>query len=59
MKRWRYSQPQKTVSFEEANPRHARVLVAGDGVAEGRVPAAYESGLQAAARIIEMARAKL
>ncbi len=59
VKRWRYSQPRETVSFESANPRGARVLVAGDGVSEGRVPAAYDSGLQAAARIIEMARTEM
>ncbi len=52
VKRWRYSQPETTASFESANPPGARLIVAGDGVLAGRADAAYETGLLAARRIL-------
>lgn len=53
VRRWRHSQPEATVSFDAANPPGSRVLLAGDGVAGGRVELAYESGLMAAGRLLE------
>lgn len=49
--RWKFSQPEVTVSFEAVNPEGTRVLIAGDGVAQGRVEHAYESGLRAAREV--------
>ena len=53
VKRWRYSLPLNTISFEAANPSETRVLICGDATARGRVPDAYESGLKAAQRITD------
>ena len=50
---WRYAQPLNPASFETVNPPGTRLLICGDGIARGRVPDAYASGLQAAARVIE------
>ncbi|MBS1706126.1 MAG: FAD-dependent oxidoreductase [Armatimonadetes bacterium] len=52
VKRWRYSQPEMTVSFEAVNPKGARILVAGDSIAGGRAELAYDSGITAAKRIL-------
>jgi renalase len=51
--RWRYSQPRNTVDFETVNPPGTRVLICGDATARGRVTDAYDSGLKAAARILQ------
>lgn len=51
--RWRYSQPRNTIDFDAVNPPGARVLVCGDATARGRVPDAYDSGLKAAARVLQ------
>jgi predicted NAD/FAD-dependent oxidoreductase len=51
--RWRYSQPRNTIDFDAVNPPGTRVLVCGDATARGRVPDAYDSGLQAAARTLQ------
>lgn len=50
--RWRHSQPEATVSFGAANPPGSRVVLAGDGLAGGRLELAYESGLRAAAALV-------
>ncbi|MBX3111826.1 MAG: FAD-dependent oxidoreductase [Fimbriimonadaceae bacterium] len=50
--RWRYSQPETTVAFDSVNRPGATLLIAGDGVAQGRIEHAYESGLAAAERLI-------
>lgn len=52
VKRWKYSQPEQSVDFDLANPKGSRLLLAGDGVAEGRIEAAYASGLRAAERLL-------
>ncbi|CAN5421097.1 FAD-dependent oxidoreductase [soil metagenome] len=52
VKRWKYSQPEQTVDFDLANPVGSRLIVAGDAVAEGRLDAAYASGLRAAEGLI-------
>ena len=52
--RWKFSQPEVTVSFEAVNPAGTRVLIAGDGVAQGRVEHAYESGLRAAREVSDL-----
>ncbi|MCW5936782.1 MAG: FAD-dependent oxidoreductase [Fimbriimonadaceae bacterium] len=51
VKRWRYSQPETTASFESANPPGTRLVVAGDGLLGGRIELAYETGLRAARHI--------
>jgi predicted NAD/FAD-dependent oxidoreductase len=51
--RWRYSQPRNTIDFDAVNTPGTRVLVCGDATARGRVPDAYDSGLQAAARTLQ------
>lgn len=51
--RWRYSQPRNTIDFETMNPPGTRVLICGDATARGRVTDAYDSGLKAAARILQ------
>lgn len=52
IKRWRYSQPETTGSFDSANRPGARVLVASDGLMGGRVEWAYEVGLRAAEALL-------
>ncbi len=53
VKRWRYSQPRGMADFNVANPPGASVVVCGDALRpeNGRVYQAYESGLEAAARL--------
>jgi predicted NAD/FAD-dependent oxidoreductase len=51
--RWRHSQPRNTIDFDAVNPAATRVLVCGDATARGRVHEAYDSGLKAAARILQ------
>ncbi len=48
VKRWRFSQPQNPIEFEDANSPEDRVLVCGDGLSKARVVDAYESGQTAA-----------
>ena len=48
VKRWKYSQPESIVLFESVNHRNERLIVAGDGVAGGRIEYAFASGLRAA-----------
>lgn len=55
VKRWKYSQPELSISFDSANPPGTRVLVAGDGMNGGRAELAYDSGLRAALRLMEEA----
>ena len=54
VKRWRYSQPHGMVSFETVNAGPGRILVCGDALRpeNGRVHQAYESGLEAATRLM-------
>ncbi len=52
VKRWKYSQPDASARFEDANPAGARLLVAGDGVSAGRAERAYDSGVEAARRLL-------
>jgi predicted NAD/FAD-dependent oxidoreductase len=49
IKRWRYSQPQKTLDFASVNSSGSRVIICGDATTRGRVPDAFDSGLLAAA----------
>ncbi|MBV9866294.1 MAG: FAD-dependent oxidoreductase [Abitibacteriaceae bacterium] len=49
--RWLHSQPLNPVDFEAVNPLQSRIIICGDGTARGRVPEAYATGLQAAARV--------
>jgi predicted NAD/FAD-dependent oxidoreductase len=53
VKRWRYSLPEATVSFERANPLGTRLVVVGDWVLGGRTELAFEAGEAAARRLIE------
>lgn len=53
VKRWRYSQPETTATFETVNRPGSRVLVASDGVLGGRVELAYEVGVMAAKSLLE------
>ncbi|MBS1708925.1 MAG: FAD-dependent oxidoreductase [Armatimonadetes bacterium] len=50
--RWRYSQPETTAAFDSVNRPGSTLIIAGDGVAQGRIEHAYESGLAAAERLI-------
>lgn len=50
--RWRYSQPETTAAFDSVNRPGTKLIIAGDGIAQGRIEHAYESGLAAAARLI-------
>jgi renalase len=53
VKRWKYSQPESTVSVEDANPPGARVLIASDALLGGHTEDAYEVGQQVARLILE------
>ena len=52
VKRWRFSRPTVGLTFADANPLGARVLVCGDTVASGGLADVYMSGLAAASRIL-------
>lgn len=52
IKRWKYSQPETTALFDSVNPPGSRLIIAGDGVLAGRVESAYESGVRAAALLL-------
>ncbi len=54
-KRWKYSQPETVAVFESVNRNPNGVILAGDGVAAGRVEKAFESGLMAARLILDEA----
>jgi predicted NAD/FAD-dependent oxidoreductase len=53
VKRWKYSLPEATVSFERANPLGTRLLVVGDWILGGRTELAFEAGEAAARRLME------
>jgi predicted NAD/FAD-dependent oxidoreductase len=48
VKRWKYSQPESTVSLEDANPEGSRVLIASDALLGGHTEDAFEVGLRIA-----------
>jgi renalase len=52
VRRWKYSQPEMVAQFENVNPDHARLILAGDGLTAGRVESAFESGVKAANLLI-------
>lgn len=52
VKKWKYSQSELPMSFEEANRGGTKILIAGDGIAGPRVELAFESGIEAAERIL-------
>lgn len=53
VKRWRFSQPETTATFDSANRNGSRLIVAGDGVLGGRVELAYEVGVMAAKALMD------
>jgi predicted NAD/FAD-dependent oxidoreductase len=53
VKRWRFSQPEITTTFERTNPAGTRVVIATDAVSGPRVEFAYEAGARAAAHLME------
>lgn len=50
--RWKFAQPESPGQFSEANPLGDRLILAGDGLRGGRIEEAYESGREAAARLV-------
>jgi predicted NAD/FAD-dependent oxidoreductase len=54
--RWRYAQPEAVMSFDAANPPGSTVLIAGDALEGPRMESAYESGLRAGRRVLELAK---
>lgn len=52
VKRWRFSRPNRAVSFADANPPGTRVIVCGDVTAPGGLVGVYASGLAAASRVL-------
>lgn len=55
VKRWRYSQPQNPIAFEDVNSIENRVLICGDGLSKARVADAWESGIRAAQLLLQSA----
>ena len=53
VKRWKFSQPEVTVAFEAVNPPGSKLVIAGDGVSQGRIEHAYTSGVRAANWLME------
>ena len=49
--RWRYAQPEMTVTFDGVNLPGSRLLLIGDGLAGPRIENAYETGIKAARMI--------
>lgn len=56
VQRWRYAQPEAVMGFDAANPPGSTVLIAGDALEGPRMESAYESGLRAGRRALELAR---
>ncbi|GIV02289.1 MAG: FAD-dependent oxidoreductase [Fimbriimonadales bacterium] len=54
--RWKRSQPERVVLFENANANGGRLVVAGDGTLAGRAENAYETGKLAAHLMLERLR---
>jgi predicted NAD/FAD-dependent oxidoreductase len=52
VKRWRYSLPESLSLFEKVNSNDGRLLIAGDSLLGGRVEFAFETGVQAAQRLM-------
>lgn len=52
VKRWRHSLPESLALFEKVNAPKSNLLIAGDGLLGGRVEYAFETGVQAAQRLI-------
>lgn len=50
--RWKFAQPEAVIQFETANPMGTRLIVAGDALGGPRMELAFESGLEAARRLI-------
>lgn len=48
VRRWRFSQPETTATFDSVNKPGMGVLFAGDGLIGGRVELAFEAGVRAA-----------
>lgn len=53
VKRWRYSQPERTSRFQSVNPARERLILTGDGVIGGRMEMAWDAGETAAAALVE------
>jgi len=51
--RWKYSQPESIASFEMVNEPRAKIVIASDGIAGGRLEEAYDVGARAARLILE------
>jgi len=51
--RWKRSQPERVVLFENANAAGGRLIVAGDGTLAGRAENAYETGRLAARLMLQ------
>jgi predicted NAD/FAD-dependent oxidoreductase len=52
VRRWEFSQPERIVLFDTANPPGQRILVAGDATLAGRAENAFETGIMAAERLL-------
>ncbi len=53
VKRWRFSQPEITTTFDRTNVPGSRLVIASDGVSGPRVELAFEAGIRAADSLIE------
>ncbi|MBX3096606.1 MAG: FAD-dependent oxidoreductase [Fimbriimonadaceae bacterium] len=53
VKRWKYSQPESTISFAALNAPGRPIIVSGDGTTGGRIEHAYEAGMAAAQSILQ------
>lgn len=52
VKRWRYSLPESLALFEKVNASNSKLIIAGDYLLGGRVEYAFETGVQAAQRLL-------
>lgn len=52
LKRWRYSLPESLALFEKVNSGDSKLIIAGDYLLGGRVEYAFETGVQAAQKLL-------
>jgi predicted NAD/FAD-dependent oxidoreductase len=54
VKRFEFAMADQGTSFQMANPDGSRIVLAGDGVSRPRIESAYQSGLDAAKRVLSL-----
>lgn len=56
LERWAVSQPERVALFDSVNRDARRIVICGDGTLAGRAENAFESGVMAARKVLELAK---